>query len=163
MKKENFIVHPYYEGGNAAMEKRIVESLKYPENALIHHVEGTVSLKYNIDNKGHVIAAKIIAGIGHGCDEEAIRLVKLLKFIVPRQPKGLKVIFNKEIHIHFRLPKVAPQPIKPIEETPVTPFTDPEYSGETGQYFYSYKAATVKKDKTPIEKPQNSFKMVITF
>jgi TonB family protein len=153
MKKENFIVHPYYEGGNAAMEKRIAECLKYPENALIHRVEGTVSLKYNIDNKGHVIAAKIIAGIGHGCDEEAIRLVKLLKFIVPRQPKGLKVVFNKEIHIHFRLPKVAPQPIKPIEETPVTP----------PQYFYSYKISTIKEDEISNKKPQNGYKMVIKF
>ena len=58
MKKENFIVHPYYEGGNAAMEKRIAESLKYPENALIHHAEGTVSIKYNIDHKGHVLKKK---------------------------------------------------------------------------------------------------------
>jgi TonB family protein len=151
MKKENFIVHPYYEGGNAAMEKRIVESLKYPENALIHHVEGTVSLKYNIDIKGHVIAAKIIAGIGHGCDEEAIRLVKLLKFIVPRQPKGLKVIFNKEIHIHFRIPKVAPQPIKQPEDTPTPP---PQYS-------YSYRVSTIKKEIKTTEKPVVSYSMTV--
>ena len=118
MKKQKFIVEPYYDGGNKALEKKILENLTYPEAAIAHRIEGTVFLKYDINHKGQVVAARVITSIGAGCDEEAVRLIKLLQFIVPKQPNGLKVIFHKELYIHFRLPKEQP---KIVEETTITP------------------------------------------
>ena len=108
MKKErkdkNFIKNPVYPGGPAAIRKFVRDNLVYPTDALKHNIEGTVSLKYTIDHKGHVIDTNVIAGLGHGCDDEAIRIVRLLKFEVPKT-RGVKVQFHKEIHVHFRLPK----------------------------------------------------------
>ena len=112
MKKErkdkNFIKKPIYPGGTAAIKAFIRDNLKYPQEALKHRTEGTVSLKYTIDHKGQVIDTHLISGLGHGCDEEAVRLVRLLKFEVPKV-RGVKVQFHKEMHVHFRLPK---QPVK---------------------------------------------------
>jgi hypothetical protein len=51
-----------------------------------------------------VIKTKILAGLSHGCDEEAIRVVSLLKFAVPKTRK-LKVQYHKTVHLHFRLPE----------------------------------------------------------
>lgn len=133
-KDKHFIHKPHYPGGMAAMRKLIKENLKYPEEALKNKVEGTVVVKYGIDHRGHVVDAKVIAGIGHGCDEEAARLVFLLKFDVPKNYK-MRVRFHKDIHIHFRLPKAKPKP-KTQSTTvsyTVTPASKPkEKPGSTG-------------------------------
>ena len=108
MKKErnpnSFIKKPIYEGGMKALRAFISQNKKYPKLALENKTEGTVYLKYTIDYKGKVVAAKVIKSLGNGCDEEAIRLVKMLKFKVPKK-RGIKVKFFKNIQIHFRLPK----------------------------------------------------------
>jgi len=108
-KSKHFIKKPHFEGGANAMRRIIRENLRYPEEALKNKVEGTVIVRYDIDHKGRVTDAKIIAGIGHGCDEEAIRLVHLFEFEVPKN-RGVRVRFHKDIQIHFRLPKKQPKP-----------------------------------------------------
>ena len=123
MKKERkdhqFIKKPYYEGGINAMKTFIKENLTYPSAALLKKTEGTVYIRYTINYKGKVVDTKIIAGIGHGCDEEAIRLVKLLEFKVPKN-RNLKAVFHKSLQIHFRLPKVAPKEAVSPPSTPTT-------------------------------------------
>lgn len=107
-KDKHFLKKPIYPGGRSAMMAFIGKHKKYPAEAAEKGIEGTVSLKYTIDHKGRVIDTHIISGLGHGCDEEAIRLVKMLKFEVPKTHK-VRVQFHKEIHIHFRKPKSVPQ------------------------------------------------------
>lgn len=113
MKKEtkgkNFVHKPIYEGGPKAMKKLIADNLRYPAAALENRIEGTVYVKYDIDHRGQVTDCKIVSGLGHGCDEEAVRLTKLFKFRVPKN-RGLRVVFHKNIQIHFRLPKPAKTP-----------------------------------------------------
>jgi len=82
----------------------IKENMKYPESALKNKVEGSVKIKYDIDYKGKVFKTKVIKSLGHGCDEEAERLVKLFEFNVEKTRK-MKVIFHKNIQINFKLPK----------------------------------------------------------
>jgi len=102
-KPEEFLHHPGYPGGTEAMREFIRKNLRYPEEALKNKIEGTVAVDYEIGYKGDVISAKIKSGIGYGCDEEALRVVKLLKFGVAKHHK-LRVTFRKTINIHFRLP-----------------------------------------------------------
>ena len=107
-KPEQFIHHPGYKGGADAMRDFIRNNLRYPEEALKNKIEGTVAVAYEIDYKGDVIDAKIKSGIGYGCDEEAMRVVRLLKFGVAKHHK-LRVTFHKTINIHFRLPQPKKQ------------------------------------------------------
>ncbi|MBK8490562.1 MAG: TonB family protein [Saprospirales bacterium] len=124
-KDKHFIHKPHYPGGLAAMRQLIKDNLRYPKEALTQKVEGTVVVKYAIDYKGNVVDGKVIAGIGHGCDEEAIRLVHLFKFEVPKNRK-YRLRFHKDIHIHFRLPKPKPQVQQPAAVTyTVTPAAKP--------------------------------------
>ena len=84
------------------MDEFIRQNLRYPEDALQNKVEGTVAVEADIDVFGKVISAKVKHGIGSGCDEEALRLVNLLKF-EKKKYKGMHVVFHKTINIHFRL------------------------------------------------------------
>jgi len=101
-KEKHFIQKPRYEGGMESIRKLISENLIYPKEAAEQNIEGVVLVKFTINHKGKVIEAKALRKLGYGCDEEAVRLVKLLKFIIPKN-KGLKVLFHKDLNIHFAL------------------------------------------------------------
>ena len=108
-KPENFIYKPYYEGGVTALKKFVSKELKYPKEAQKNKIKGTVKLKYDIDYLGKVVSVKVIKSLGYGCDEEAIRIVTLLKYKV-RKPRKGKVTYHKSINIHFKLPKSKEMP-----------------------------------------------------
>ena len=115
-KDNQFIKQAFYEGGNTAFRKFVSENLKYPQEALKNDIEGIVHLKIDIDHKGKVTGTKLMKGIGHGCDEEAKRIMKLAKYEVPANPKKLRVKFHKNVRIQFKKPKEKVQPKKVIKE-----------------------------------------------
>lgn len=125
MKKErkdkDFLKSAYFEGGKAALEAFVKKELRYPKEALKAKVEGTVSLRYTVDHKGKVTEAAVISGLSHGCDEEALRIVRSLIFRVPDQGK-IKSKYTRKLHIHFRLPGSPAKLIatKPLPGTPAT-------------------------------------------
>ena len=110
-RDKDFIHKAYYKGGTEALRKLIKRELKYPEEALKEKIEGSVSLKFEIDHFGKVHHIKVVSGLGYGCDEEAIRLVGLLEFEVQKSYK-MKVNFKKKLTIHFKLPVQKPIPKK---------------------------------------------------
>ena len=150
-RKERFLKTPTYIGGNKALKKLISENLQYPKAALENKVEGTVFLRYDIDYKGNVVGTTIKSGIGHGCDEEAIRLVKLLKFEVPKNRK-LRVLFHKTIQIHFRLPKEKPAPLPQPKPKATTPAVQ-----------YNYVASPKTKPKPAKPKQDSGYSYTIRF
>lgn len=103
-KKPLFINQPEYPGGPKALTQFIYDNLKYPAAAVEAGLEGTVVVDYDIDHEGNVTATRVLQGIGHGCDEEACRVVKLLKFDVPKN-RGVRVVFHKKARIQFKKPK----------------------------------------------------------
>lgn len=145
-KDKDFLRKPVYEGGLKAMREFIRKNLKYPPAALKEKTEGTVFVKYRVNHKGKVIEAKAISGIGNGCDEEAVRLVKLFEFTVPKNRK-LRVIFNKNIKIHFRLPKAAPK--KPVSSA--------------GAIQYNYVTTSSKKNTSTPPKKKSAYNIVIKY
>ena len=125
-KKPAHVSRPVYPGGMAALKKFVGSQLRYPAAAKAAKVEGTVVVRYTLDYTGKVTQAVVKKGIGHGCDEEAVRVVKLLRFNVPQQRKK-KVRIHQDLNVHFRLPKKpakkkpAPTADAPTPSPPATP------------------------------------------
>ncbi len=142
-KDKHFIKKPFYPGGQEAFKKFIQDNLKYPEEAIKNKIEGTVVAKYKIDYKGKVSDIKILKGIGYGCDEEAIRVIKLLKFEVPKEPRKLRVTFNRENKIFFKLPKT----VKPT----------------TSKVQYQYKATKKEPNTNKAEEKKSSYNYTINW
>jgi TonB family protein len=113
-KSKHFIRNPFYEGGLKAMREFISQNKKYPKEALEEKIEGTVFIKYTINFKGKVIETKVVKSLGYGCDEEAQRVIELMKFEAPKN-RGIKVKFFKNIQIHFRLPKEKERTAPPVQ------------------------------------------------
>ncbi len=86
------------------MSEFIGRNIQYPSAALDANIHGTVVIKLHIDHKGSVTKTTLIAGIGAGCDEEALRVSSLLVFSTPKTPHGGRVFYAKTINIHFSSP-----------------------------------------------------------
>ena len=101
---------PAYPGGAKAMDQFVKDNLVYPDEAIRQKIAGTVSLIADVDYKGNVIKTIVKKGIGFGCDEEASRVVGMMKFESIRY-RGMRVVFHKTIQIHFNIPGI--QPVNP--------------------------------------------------
>ena len=105
-KKRKFLNLPTYPGGRDAFRKFIGENLVYPPGALQNRIEGTVFLSYVVNNLGEVIEARVLKGIGSGCDEEAVRLIRLLHYGKVNN-RGLRLRSEIKTGIRFILPQKA--------------------------------------------------------
>jgi protein TonB len=148
MKKErkdkDFIKSPYFEGGKAAMEAYVKKELRYPKEALAAKIEGTVSVRYTVDYKGKVTEASIISPLSHECDEEALRIVRSLRFKVPNDGK-IRSKFTRKLHIHFRLPG-SPKTLTPIKQLVPSP------AGQAFTYEYQIVQKPVKPSQPHVKK-----------
>ncbi|MGQ9798959.1 MAG: energy transducer TonB [Ignavibacterium sp.] len=85
-------------GGIQAIQQKIV----YPEIAKRAGVEGKVYVLAFVDENGDVRDAKIMKGIGAGCDEAALEAVKKTKF-KPGKQRGKPVKVQVSIPVVFKL------------------------------------------------------------
>ena len=85
-------------GGIQAIQSKIV----YPEIAKRAGVEGKVYVLAFVDEQGTVANAKVIKGIGAGCDEAALNAVMQTKF-KPGKQRGVPVRVQVSIPIIFKL------------------------------------------------------------
>ena len=92
-KHKHFIKNAYYKGGTKAMIAFVRQHLRYPKLALDNGIEGTIHVKYDINHVGRVVKVTLLNHLGYGCDEEAIRLVKLLTFETPRN-RGVRITYH---------------------------------------------------------------------
>ena len=67
---------PSLDGGNRALRKRI----NYPEEAIQHGIEGTVTVQFTIDEEGDTLNFSTLEGIGYGCEEAVIQAIKQSQF-----------------------------------------------------------------------------------
>lgn len=107
-KKKRFLALPKYPGGSQAFKRFISDNLSYPEEALKNGIEGDVYVTYRVNDNGHVTTATVTKGIGYGCDEEALRLIHMLKY-EPVRNRGVRLTSTMRTKIPFRLSKKQPQ------------------------------------------------------
>lgn len=102
MQKKRFIKLPEYPGGKEEFRKYIHENLKYPESALNAGIQGVVHISAEINDNGDVLEVLVEKGLGHGCDEEAVRLVKGCQFGGVKN-RGIRLKTRKKFRIPFQL------------------------------------------------------------
>ncbi len=85
------------------MYRIIGANLNYPEIAKENGTEGTVFVSFVVEKDGSVTDVKVLKGLGDGCTEEAVRVVKAMPKWKPGKNHGepVRVLFN--LPIKFRL------------------------------------------------------------
>ena len=83
----------------------IRENMAYPEEAIKQNIEGKVVLEFIVDKEGNLHNMKVKRGLGHGCDEAAMKVVKEGEKWKPAKNKGELVLQKITLPISFKLSK----------------------------------------------------------
>jgi len=90
-------------GGMGALLQYIGKNIKYPAMALRNQVEGKVFVNFVVGPDGTISGVKIQKGIGAGCDEEAMRVIKGLPKWTPGKQNGRAVSVSFTVPVTFAI------------------------------------------------------------
>ncbi|HYF68612.1 MAG TPA: TonB family protein [Ohtaekwangia sp.] len=93
------------EGGRKAYKKYLENNLNYPEQALNNKVEGKVTVQFTIGPSGEMSEFQILKGLGYGCDEEVIRLIKTGPKWSATKKDTEPIRDRVKVRLKFKLPK----------------------------------------------------------
>ena len=85
------------------MSEFIRKNLSYPQEAQDSGIQGRVYVGFAIEKDGSVTDVQILRGIGGGCDEAVIRVVKAFPKWTPGKHQGRAVRCCYSIPISFTL------------------------------------------------------------
>jgi TonB family protein len=92
-------------GGRRAYDKYLKNSLRYPQQALDNKVKGRVTIQFTVHADGSLDEFNILKGLGYGCDEEVIRLVKDGPSWSPTTEDNVAVESEVRVRVKFALPE----------------------------------------------------------
>lgn len=96
-------VNPAFPGGMDAWTKFIESNLRYPSQAAENNIQGKVFISFVVEKDGRISDVKIIKGVGYGCDEEAMRVIKKSPRWNPGMQNGRPVRVRYQMPISYSL------------------------------------------------------------
>lgn len=89
---------PSYPGGDEARIRFLQQNIQYPQMARESGIQGTVYVTFVVEKNGAVTDVRVLRGIGGGCDEEAVRVIKAMPKWNPGKQRG------KPVRVQFNMP-----------------------------------------------------------
>ena len=89
---------PEFPGGQGKLMQYLAKNIEYPQIARESGIQGRVFVTFVVEKDGSVTDVRVLRGIGGGCDEEAVRVVKSMPKWVPGKQRG------KPVRVQFNLP-----------------------------------------------------------
>jgi periplasmic protein TonB len=94
---------PSFPGGDAGVYAYLQKNTKFPKQAIEANITGTVYVAFVVEKDGSITDVRILRGIGGGCDEEALRVVKNMPRWTPGKQRNIPVRVNFNLGIKFTL------------------------------------------------------------
>ena len=94
---------PAYPGGDQKLMEYVAKNIKYPQIARETGIQGRVFVGFVVEPDGSVSNVKVLRGIGGGCDEEAMRVVKSMPKWKPGKQRGKAVRVSYMLPVNFKL------------------------------------------------------------
>lgn len=79
----------------------ISKNLRYPDSAQKNGIQGMVAVSFIVNEDGTLSNVRAVRGIGSGCDEEAIRVIKSMPPWKPGKQNGKNVKVNYTQPVRF--------------------------------------------------------------
>ncbi len=89
---------PYFQGGEEARIKYLMDNLTYPAAARDSNVQGTVYVSFVVEKDGSISNVEILRGIDDDCDKETIRVIKNMPKWIPGKQRG------QAVRVRFAMP-----------------------------------------------------------
>lgn len=94
---------PKFPGGMKAFYAFIGDHINYPASARRMKVEGRVFVEFIVEKNGALTDVHVVRGIGAGCDEEAVRVLRMVPNFNPGKQRGVPVRVKMVLPIYFKL------------------------------------------------------------
>ena len=94
---------PSFPGGEGKLLEYVATHIKYPQIARETGIQGRVFVGFVVEPDGSISNVKLLRGIGGGCDEEAMRVIKSLPKWKPGKQRGKAVRVSYQIPVLFKL------------------------------------------------------------
>ena len=94
---------PSFPGGEGKLMEYVSKNIKYPQIARETGIQGRVFVNFVVEPDGSVSNVTVLRGIGGGCDEEAMRVVKNMPKWKPGKQRGKAVRVQYMLPVNFRL------------------------------------------------------------
>ena len=94
---------PSFPGGEGKLMEYVAKNIKYPQIARETGIQGRVFVGFVVEPDGSISNVKLLRGIGGGCDEEAMRVIKSLPKWKPGKQRGKAVRVSYQIPVFFKL------------------------------------------------------------
>ncbi|SDH46145.1 protein TonB [Pedobacter terrae] len=95
--------YPEFNGGAKAWSKYMERNLRYPSRAQDEGASGKVYVSFVVEKDGSITDVSVIKGIGFGCDEEAMKVIKKSPLWKPGKNKGVPVRVRYNMAINFQI------------------------------------------------------------
>lgn len=96
-------VMPEFPGGQKALFGFLGKNVIYPEMAFNSGIQGVVYVEFIVEKDGRITNVKVLRGIGGGCDEEAVRVIKSMPNWSAGRQQGHPVRVKYQAPIRFVL------------------------------------------------------------
>ena len=94
---------PEFPGGLDAFARFLSKNVTYPGEARRQGIQGRVIVSFVCEKDGSLTDVKVARGIGGGCDEEAVRVIKLSPKWIPASQNNRPVRIAYSVPISFTL------------------------------------------------------------
>jgi TonB family protein len=91
-------------GGKKAFRKYLETNQRYPPEAVEKKIEGRVIIEFTVKTSGDLTDFKVVKGIGYGCDEEVIRLIREGPLWTPSEEDEKAIESQMRVDLKFKLP-----------------------------------------------------------
>lgn len=89
---------PEFPGGETELYRFINSVIRYPAEAQRANVSGKVYVKFVVEKDGSIANVEVLKGIGFGCNEETVRVIKAMPKWTPGRQNG------KNVRVYYNMP-----------------------------------------------------------
>ena len=89
---------PEFSGGSDSLKRYLLKNVSYPPEAKKAGIKGRVFTSFIVETDGSITDVQLLRGLGYGCDDEAIRVVKTM----PRWQPGTQS--GRPVRVRYNLP-----------------------------------------------------------
>ncbi len=94
---------PEFPGGEKALLAFLSKNILYPASARESGIQGVVYVSFIVEATGKISKPEVLRGIGGGCDEETLRVIKMMPDWIPGQHRGKAVSVKYNLPVSFKL------------------------------------------------------------
>ena len=86
------VANPEFPGGQDSMIRFIKSNLEYPKKAADLKIHGSVIISFYVEKDGRLTGIAVKKSLGYGCDEEALRIVKIMPKWIPSKQGRVEML-----------------------------------------------------------------------